>query len=359
MKDPTRHPAITRSVRWLVAGAAALVILPLAFGGAAAHGPDPIVSGGPFGQNQDLRFRWRAGSEPTTAIKAAIRAAAIDVNDSRASKATTFTYDAGGANPIGYGVGATCGVNGLACFTRTAPTGFTMWLREQGHVFDWGTLKWCQAFTTPPNGCYDAETIALDEFGHVEILDHHVNFADESDYGDAVVQTFSRRKPSAGWNMHTFGRCDIATLQRQYDMQTWTAKYSTCLDLATELTLAASPVVVPVGGTTTLTATLKVVDYDAYVRLGGNPISGRVVTLQRHVPGATTWTTVGTMPGGSAAGTYVLVQTPQAGGMEYRAVFKTPTDEGINGDTSPTVHVYVGVCTGLVGTSDVIDVPCI
>ena len=43
-------------------------------------------------------------------------------------------------------------------------------------LLDWGTLKWCQAYASPPNGCYDAETIALDEFGHVEGLNHHVNF---------------------------------------------------------------------------------------------------------------------------------------------------------------------------------------
>jgi len=250
--------AVPRAVRLLMTVTAALVLLPFAFGGAAAHGPDPASSGGPFAQNQVLRFRWRAGSEPTAAIKTAIKAAAAAANATRASKAATFTYDAAGSNPIGYGVGATCGVNGLACYTRTVPTGFTMWLREQGHVFDWGTLKWCQAYASPPSGCYDAETIALDEFGHVEVLNHHVNYSSDSDYLDAVVQTYSRTKPSAGWNMHTFGRCDMATLQLQYDMQSWTAGYSTCLDLATNLTLAASATSIPYGGSTTLTATLKV-----------------------------------------------------------------------------------------------------
>ena len=73
--------------------------------------------------------------------KTAIKAAAGDANASRASKAATFTYDASGASPIGYGAGATCGVNGLACFTRDVPDDFTMWFREQGHVFDWGTLQ--------------------------------------------------------------------------------------------------------------------------------------------------------------------------------------------------------------------------
>ena len=71
--------------------------------------------------------------------------------------------------------------------------------------FDWGTLKWCQSYASPPNGCFDVETIALDEFGHVEILNHHVNYADERDYEDAVVQTVSRAKPETGWNMHRFG----------------------------------------------------------------------------------------------------------------------------------------------------------
>jgi hypothetical protein len=344
--------------RWLTIGVAAVATLTISLGGADAHGPDPAFSGGPFGQNQDLRFRWRAGSEPTSAIKTAIKAAAGSANASRGSKAATFTYDAAGANPIGYGTGATCGVNGLACFTRTVPTSFTMWLREQGHVFDWGTLKWCQAYTTPPSGCYDAETIALDEFGHIEVLDHHVNYSTDSDYLDAVVQTYSRTKPATGWNMHTFGRCDVATLQRQYDMQSWTAKYSTCLALTTILNLTAAPTAVLSGGTTTLTASLTVADYDSYVRLGGNPVSGRAVVLQRRAPGTTTWLSVGTMAVGSSAGTYVLSQglTTDA---EYRAIFSSPATEGLNGDTSPTVRVYVGGCISAAARDVTIAVPCI
>jgi hypothetical protein len=360
MKTLIPQHGTARSRRLFTAGATALVALALSVGGATAHGPDPFLSGGTFRDNQDLRFRWRAGSVPTAAIRSAIIEAAIDANASRGSKAATFTYDATGPNPIGYGLGATCGVNGLACFTRDAPDGFTMWLREQGHVFDWGTLKWCQSYSTPPNGCYDAETIALDEFGHVEGLNHHINWSNDSDYEDAVVQTFSRTKPAAGWNLHTFRRCDVATLQRQYDMVSTTAKYSSCLDMATVLTLAASDVVFPDGDPTTLTATLKVVDYDSYLRLGGNLISGRTVTLQRRTPGTTPWTTVGTMPAGAALGTYVLTQMPRAD-VEYRAVFATPLGDGINGDTSPTVRVYVlGSCTMGVGAADgSTAVPCL
>jgi len=344
--------------RWLAIAAATIVALNLTLAGASAHGPDPTLSGGPFGQNQDLRFRWRSGSEPTAAIKTAIRTAAADANASRASRAATFTYDAAGSNPIGYGVGATCGVNGLACFSRTVPTGFTMWLREQGHVFDWGTMKWCQAYVTPPNGCYDAEMIALDEFGHVEILDHHVNYANDTDYEDAIVQTFARAKLVVGWNMHAFGRCDVASLQYRYDVSSWASKYSTCLNLTTVLTLAASPTAIPIYGTTTLTAALRVADDASYLRLGGNPIAWRIVTLQRRAPGTTLWLTVGTMSNGSVPGTYLLSQRLTSD-AEYRAVFKTPLDEGLVGNTSATVHVYVGWCNAAISRGGRSAVPCI
>jgi len=308
-----------------------------------AHGPDPVFAGGPFGQNKVLEFRWRTGAVPPSAIRTAILAGAQDVTESRASRAATFVYATDGPNPIGYGVDATCGSNGIACFTRTAPYSFTMWFREQGHVFDWGTLKWCQMYTTAPNGCYDVENVALDEFGHVEILAHHVNHASGSDYRDAVVQTYSRTKPSDGYNAHVFGRCDVASLQREYDMLSWSAKYSTCLDLDTALSLSASSTWLAYGGSVTLTASLKVTDYDTYDRLGGNPVAGRKVTLQYRPVGISTWSSIGTMPAGATSGTYVLSQT-QTSGRDYRAVFSAPSDEGIGGATSGVVTVRVDSC---------------
>ena len=322
----------------------------------AAHGPDPTLSGF-FGPNQDLRYRWRSGSEPASAIKTAIQSAASDANASRGSRAATFTYDSAGTNPIGYGAGATCGVNGLACFTRSAPSGFTMWFREQGHVFDWGTLKWCQSYSTAPNGCYDARTIALDEFGHVEGLGHHVNYADSSDYNDAVVQTYSRTKPQSGYNVHAFGRCDVATLQLEYDMVNTSAKYSTCLHLGTVLSVAPSTTTVAPGGAVAITATLKVGSSSDYDQLVGNPVSGRTVTLQRRAVGTTTWTSAGTMAAGPSAGTYVMNQAPTAD-TEYRAVFSTPSGDGLVGSTSSTIRVSIGfICPAAPRTA--VTVPCV
>jgi len=329
-------------VRWSAALAIAASLGLSVAGPAVGHGPDPILGGARFGQNQVLAFRWRSGSEPPTAIKTAIRDAATDVGESRASQAATFLYSSSGANPIGYGTG-TCGVNGIGCFTRSAPDGFTMWLREHGRVYDWGTLRWCQMQSTPTNGCYDAETIALDEFGHIEILDHHDNLADDSDYTDAVVQTFSRTRPKAGWNMHAFGPCDTATLQVQYDLPLSSSPASTCLDLVTVVTLSADSTLVGYGGAATFTATLRTTTNAAYGRLSAQWLSKRTVTLQQRPMGSTAWSTIATMTSGLPIGTYTTSVALYAT-AEYRAVFSTPMSEGLRGDTSPTISVSVTPC---------------
>ena len=334
--------------------------LPVTIGGAAAHGPDPMLSGGLFAQNQDLRFRWRAGSEPTAVIKTAIKAAAADANATRGSKAATFTYDAGGAEPDRLRsrrdlrrqrpgllhARAPRPASRCGCASRaTSSTG----ARSSG----------ARRTPAPPNGCYDAETIALDEFGHVEGLNHHVNYANDSDYLDAVVQTYSRTKPAAGWNMHAFGRCDVATLQLQYDMQTWSAKYSTCLDLATSSPSARrrprsrsaarrrSP-----RRSRSWTTTRTCGSAATRSRAGPSPSSAGP-RARRPGPASGRW------PLGAAGGTYVITQSPRSD-TDYRAVFATPSNEGINGDTSPTVSVLVfSHCGSVSGSAPGIDTPCI
>jgi len=336
--------------KWsLVSIAAALLVCVSATHPASAHGPDPILSGGRFAQDDVLTYRWRSGSTPPSAIQTAIRAAAGDVGESKASRAPSFSYSSSGVSQIGYGTG-TCGVNGIGCFTRTAPDSFTMWLREHGRVYDWGTLRWCQMQSSPTNGCYDAETIALDEFGHVEILDHHVNFSDDSDYEDAVVQTFSRTRPKAGFDAHAFGACDTATLQLQYDIPSASSLISRCLDLATILTLDSNYTQVGDGDTVTFTATLRTATDSSYVRLSGNVLSKRSVRLQRRPAGSSTWTSIATMTPGSTTGTYTTTLTVFAT-ADYRAFFSPGTTEGLVGDISPTVTVKVVPCTNVCPTS--------
>jgi hypothetical protein len=342
MNAMTERSARSRihSARLGLAAAATVATLAAGAVGASAHAPDPILSGR-WNQDQALHYSWRSGAVPGSAYQTAINAAAADASTTRGSQAATFAYASGATNLIGYGIGATCGPRGIACFSRNPTTSFTMWMREQGHVFDWGSLRWCQAYTTWPDGCFDVETIMLDEFGHVEILDHHVNLSGETDYADAVVQTTSRTKPATGWNAHGLARCDVASLQLQYDMQGWGAKYSTCLSLSTTLGLSAAPIAVAKGGTTTITAALKVADDPSYVRLALNPIGLRQVILQRRAAGTTAWTTIGAMGNGPASGTYTMSLSLQSR-TDFRAVFAKPADEGLRAATSPVIAVAVG-----------------
>ena len=113
-----------------------------------------------------------------------------------------------------------CSSYGIACMNRTGvPDSFAgMWFRPHNWQFEWGSLKWCQALAQFVNGCYDVENVALDEFGHIELLGHHVNYEDESDFTDSVVQFAARSRPKEGWNQHVFGRCDVARLQLEYEL---------------------------------------------------------------------------------------------------------------------------------------------
>jgi hypothetical protein len=126
-------------------------------------------------------------------------------------------------------------------------------------------------------------------------------------------------------------------------MTSWNAGYSTCLDLAVDLAMAASTASIRFGESVTFTATLHVADNPGDGRLTGNPVSRRTVMLQRRAPGGTTWTTVGQMLPLETAGTYALKQSPGST-YDWRAVFPDPV-EGLRGDTTGAVRVAVLSCT--------------
>ncbi|HEV8516666.1 MAG TPA: hypothetical protein VGQ47_03380 [Candidatus Limnocylindrales bacterium] len=335
------HAPLRRAVAPLLALVATAFLVPAA----ETHAPDPVVGGALWTQNQLVEYAWRVGQVPPAWLQGAIVDAAADSNASRAARAARFALDGSSQSLIAYGEPTGCSPNGIACFNRAgAPDSFAMWFRRQGYVFDWGTLRWCQAYLDPPDGCFDAENIALDEFGHVEVLGHHGNYSDGSDFDDAVVQTVSRAKPRHGWDAHRYGRCDVATLQLAYDVPTLASPYSTCLDLVTGLSLAVSATSVPYRATVTFSSRLWVSNRDDYERLAGNPVSERLIRLQRRPIGGSTWTTVATLDPDDSPGSYAEALSLTASG-EYRARFSKPPDEGLRGDDSAFVAITVAPCT--------------
>lgn len=332
-----------------VALAAALLMTTTLVPGVAAHGPDPIVGGSAWRPNQALAYSWRSSPVPPSWLKTAFATAASDVNASRASKAATFTYGAGGASVVGYGEATGCSAAGIACFDRSgAPSTFRIWYRAHGYRFDWGTLQWCEGQASPTNGCYRAETIGVDELGHVEILGHHLNYAGDSDYLDAAVQTVSHARPATGWSVSALARCDVARLQLEYDRLTTSSLFSTCLAIATTTSLTASSSSVAYGSTVTFAGRLTTAVNSANRALSGDAVAARAVSLQRRLPGTTSWTAVGTM---SASGDSYTTATALRTTYEWRAVFATPVGEGLIGSSSSVIRVSVGPCTGICPTS--------
>jgi hypothetical protein len=311
-----------------------------------AHGPDPAIGWPLFDQNQALTFQWKSGEVPPSKMQIPILNGADDATESKASKAPSIAYDADGDSTVEYGLNVFCGAGGLACADGwDAPDSFKVAFREHGHVFDWGTLKWCQMLTNIADGCYDVENITLDELGHVMGLDHHTNFTDQRDYRDAVVQTVSRARPKDGYNAHAFGVCDVAKLQLRYDAVNSSKKLSTCLDLTTVLKLTVSDTSIRPLDRVTFTAVLRVGDIVKYEQLRSNALSNRVVVLQRRPPGTTAWSNVAVMPATAASATYALNASPSAT-YEWRALFSTPSDEGLHGIVSTGVTVIVsGTCS--------------
>ena len=297
-----------------------------------AHSPDPTFSGPLWEQDQSVPFSWKSGQVPPSWMRPAILNAAEDNNDSRRSHAALFSYKSGASSKVSYAEPSGCGAGGIACMSRTAPTKYTVAFRKHGKVFDWGTLRWCQKNSA--NGCFDVRNIMLDELGHVQILAHHVNYSNNSDYGQAVVQTVSRAKPNAGWDRHSYARCDVATLQKKYDVLSWGAKYSKCLDLETRVELTRTVA----NGQVSFVAKVFVKDKDGYGRLKNNPVALRTVRLEAKSPSASSWSVVGVMEPAPSQ-TYARTVAVPSNARQFRARFVEPDDEGLRGAVSGALTI--------------------
>lgn len=310
----------------------------------AAHGPDPLLGTTPWAQNQVVKYMWAPGQVPPAWAASAIDAGAADSEASRGSQAALFERGAAAASRIAYGGSHPCPSYGIACMNRSGvPISFGVWFRPHGAALDWGTLRWCQAETTPTNGCYDMRRVALDELGHVEMLGHHVNSDDESDYLDAVVQYAGRSRPKDGWNTHVYGRCDVARLQLEYELINAGDSVSTCLALSTSLTIAADPASVVAGASTRVTGELEIAVASAARRLSGDPLSRRMVTLEKRGLGSNAWVVIGTMSAVTGAdGSYAFTLRPSVT-ADYRLGYDASPSEGVKDATSAVLRIAVGV----------------
>jgi len=289
--------------------------------------------------NQQLAFSWRSDAVPPAWMKAAVDDAVENSNSTRHSQAAVIVRQGGGRSWFAYTVDLPSPA-ALAYASRRVPKLFKIWLRPQGHVFDWGTLRWCQFYAKDaPNGCFDAQSVALHELGHVQGLGHIENANDPGEWFDSIMHTIAPAKPKNGWDVAKYGPCDVAAMQTRYQLLTPATPVSKCLSLATELSLVSSSSSVASGSTVTFTATLRIAAGAPYPRLASDPLSSRTISLQRRPVGGSGWSTISLMSSVAPDGTYRYSVSPTAT-YEWRVVFSQP-NEGLLGASSAMLKVTV------------------
>jgi hypothetical protein len=97
---------------------------------------------GKWRQNQVVPFMWKADARPPAWLRPAILDATADSGSSRRSQAAVFDLDDSATSWIGY-TNDVCTEGAIGCAMNNAPNYFTLRIRPQGWVFDWGTLRWC------------------------------------------------------------------------------------------------------------------------------------------------------------------------------------------------------------------------
>ncbi len=305
--------------------------------------PTPVPIYDRWGSWQVLDFRFHGTDASPSWMRDAVLAAAEDATETSRSLSPIFVPTTGAASgTIRYTTSFPSGCStSIACASHDADS-WTLRMRPHGYDFRWGTLRWCER--SGGDGCFDAEHVALHEFGHAIGLDHPESDGYHLSPNATVMHRVTPSKPATAWDRHSFGTCDVASLQEQYGVPTMATHVATCNDVQTTLSLVASDTTLVAGQRVSFQATLRVKGSSAYGALSGMRLNGRDVQLRRRTAGTTGSWTISTMRATDTPGVYSLSLAPGRS-YELKAVFPTPDDEGLRGSSSDVIVVRVSGAT--------------
>jgi hypothetical protein len=301
--------------------------------------PTPVPIYARWGSWQVLAFRFHSTDSSPSWMRDAVLAAAEDATTTSKSLSPIFYATDGAANGvIRYTDAFPSGCStSIACASHDAAS-WTLRMRPQGYDFRWGSLRWCEK--TGGSGCFDAEHVALHEFGHAIGLDHPEEAGFHLPPASTVMHQVTPAKPESSWNRHAFGSCDVASLQEQYGLPTMSTTIASCNDVQTTITLTASDTSLVAGDRVSFKATLRIKGSSAYGQLSGIRLNGREVQLRRRTAGTSGSWTISTMRPTDTPGVYSLSLAPGRS-YELKAVFPTPELEGLRSSSSEVVVVRV------------------
>jgi len=335
--------------RLLVASVAAVVSLVLVAGVVLARAP--LLNAQKFAgfdRNEVLTYKYSGTYDGWAGARAAVDTVLESEWANRSYNASglpTFQYSSTGTGTVYFTSAAEspCSDIGntswLACATNWGSSSFHIYIREFAasgkSSWVWNETGGCGSGET----CWDLSRSLIHEAIHVTM---GVGSHDESGESKTVMSSIQIAKSTAGWNTNHLQPCDEATGQLLYDVNTLSSRYSTCMadvadtpgdGLTATLTLDRTSSTVCTSFLVTVKGSLEVADLDSYKTLGGNPLSGRVVYVDRRVAGGT-YSLYKSVTTGSETDWNFAVSLGSAAPGTYEYRFRFPETDGTSKQTN-------------------------